>query len=290
MRRRRPHVRFALAAAAGMTFSCSLFVPFSDYDSEPRTGASIDGSRGDRLADPEGSAPTTGDAAADAVTADRALRGPEMIQTGAMAIDVTEVTQAQYEEFLNANVPIESQDQTTCFWNDSFAPARGCGTFDPVVRPNHPVLCIDWCDAVAFCKWAGKRLCGKIGGGEGPRAEMFDPAKNEWYAACTDNGRFAFPYGNAYQAGRCVDSDGSAPVTSRSSCTGGYAGLFDVSGNAAEWADTCTHTGDAARNESCLARGGSWKGGINNLRCDSSDAYTRDTRGTAIGFRCCGLR
>ena len=38
---------------------------------------------------------------------------------------------------------------------------------------NHPVACINWCDAASYCKSRGKRLCGLIGtGGQLVRIEL----------------------------------------------------------------------------------------------------------------------
>ena len=113
-------------------------------------------------------------------------------------IDTTEVTRAEYRDFLLATAGDAAGQRATCAWNDSFAPAaRGCpvSTFQPETQGDRPVVCIDWCDAVAYCAWAGKRLCGQIGGGSLPGffGGAFDPARSQWHAACTRNGARAYP-------------------------------------------------------------------------------------------------
>jgi len=94
--------------------------------------------------------------------------GPNMVRVPTVdgrsyCIDATEVTQAQYSQFLFVKKGDTSGQEARCTWNMSYGVT--CGGFDPVARGGYPVVCIDWCDAVAFCSWAGKRLCGKIGGG-----------------------------------------------------------------------------------------------------------------------------
>src|SRR5262245_12465852 len=118
--------------------------------------------------------------------------GPEMIELDGFCIDSTEVTNAQYERFYDAVENGTTPDQPApCSWNDSFAPnATGVNE-----TGDHPVRGVDWCDAYAFCAWAGKRLCGSPAGGAATYDSPANEDESEWFAACSENGMKAFPYG-----------------------------------------------------------------------------------------------
>src|SRR5262249_40663852 len=110
---------------------------------------------------------------------------------------------------------------------------------------DRPVHAVDWCDAFAYCAWAGKRLCGRIAGGSVDPTFGTDLAsESEWYNACSRGGQHAYPYGDTYDPRACNGLEYGAgtgpqlPVGSLSSCTGGFAGLFDMSGNVSEWEDS----------------------------------------------------
>ena len=205
-------------------------------------------------------------------------------------IDVTEVTQKQYAAFLASPTP--PAQPLECAFNTTFVPGQqasgfvcSAGLYDPVGRPEAPVRCVDWCDARTFCVWAGKRLCGKIGGGTLASTEFADAKKSEWMAACSSDGTRAYPYGPNYTPGACHDSTGGlidpSNVASAPSCIGGFPGLFDMSGNAAEWEDACDAT-------ACHLRGGDTRATTASaLACNTSSTAPRAEMGGASGFRCC---
>jgi len=215
------------------------------------------------------------------------------------------VPNEDYAVFLATN-PTPDQG-APCSWNDSLQPdtstncASALGAYDPVARPRVPVSCIDWCDAKQYCQWAGKHLCGKMGGGNNPPADYIDADASQWYRACSRAGSRSFPYGNQYQGTYCngVDSPYVHPasVANSPNCEGGYTGIFDMSGNVAEWEDSCN--GNAAASDNCLIRGGTLQDAqttVPSLLCNSSalndatPSYVAATRGTQdefIGFRCC---
>jgi sulfatase modifying factor 1 len=228
------------------------------------------------------------------------LPGPALVQVpktagGYFCMDRTEVTNEQYAAFVNAGAA--AQQPPACSFNTSFLPTTSgtdCPTlrYDPVGQPRYPVTCIDWCDAYAFCAWAQKRLCGDLAGGAVATANLADAAHDQWYVACSRGGTRAFPYGTSYQSGVCVDVSNPtlAPLETASAtgCEGGYPGIFDLSGNVAEWEDSCSANSGAA--DSCADRGGSLFDGqysTPSVRCDSSDQHQRQTRHQAVGFRCC---
>lgn len=180
-------------------------------------------------------------------------------------IDVDEVTNEAYASFLAANVP-QTQQPIFCLANISYTPSRdwpfGQGA------EKRPVTSVDFCDARAYCAWAGKHLCSRA----------------DWTNACSNNGERTFPYGDSYDQSACNGENGGAVanVESFSRCTGGYAGLFDMSGNAAEWTDDCPGASD-----NCGVLGGAAGDDEEDLRCTSRKTFRRTDTDQTRGFRCC---
>lgn len=247
-------------------------------------------------------APVSDDSAADATDAADAAdapveaglrcpigKGPVMISVDdRFCIDSTEVTNAHYAAFLDAGLGSLSAPGF-CSWNSTYVP----GAWDAAARPenaNLPVVTVDWCDAYMFCVWSGKRLCGAIDGGPAPQERSAEPGVSQWMYACTggDGGR-AYPYGDTFDASAC-QSGGSSVVdaASRAGCQGGFAGIFDMSGNAAEWEDSCQHYADAGGDTVvCNQRGGSWGSTPAQVACDGGFIGARAATYDYVGFRCC---
>jgi formylglycine-generating enzyme required for sulfatase activity len=214
-------------------------------------------------------------------------RGPSMVRVGGFCIDSTEVTNGQYNEFLLAGAPASGQP-SECAWNTTYLPG-GNWTFVPL-QSALPIANVDWCDAYAFCAWAGKRLCGKVGGGAAAFSQFASP-DNEHYAACSAMGTRIYPYGNTFDSAACngVDHGGSRtlPAGSLPGCEGGVAGLFDMSGNVEEWQNACNgHTGAG---DACLNGTGAFDYGTDptGTRCDFADNDVRSGQFPDVGIRCC---
>jgi formylglycine-generating enzyme required for sulfatase activity len=173
--------------------------------------------------------------------------------------------QAQYSVFLAAKGKDTSgQSDQFCAKNNhtyGFIYATdatpGCpqGVFTPDSTPDIPVGCVDWCDAAAYCQWAGKRLCGKVGGGPVDLKDGPASSGSEWYYACSQGGKTAYPYGNTYTKGTCYDGDPDAigGKVADSMCHGNsspFDSILDLSGNLAEWENSCDDI-------HCRLRGGS---------------------------------
>jgi len=213
--------------------------------------------------------------------------GPAMSPVGGAGycMDTTEVTNAQYAAFVAANPSLTLP--VVCPVNPGYAPtmlwpyATGYGDF--------PVVAVDWCDAYAYCQWAGKRLCGRIGGGSNPQSAVTDPTQSEWYRACSAGGSLGYPYGADYVQGACYGNEpASSPlfaVASFPGCVGGYPGIFDMSGSVWEWEDSCS--GETGANDYCQIRGGSLNQNASGLGCEVDTVATRVSAADDRGFRCC---
>lgn len=210
-------------------------------------------------------------------------RGPEMVNVGTYCIDKTEVTNGQYQAWLDTT-PATNQTGR-CSWNRSFDRFQNRNTWE---TDTTPVIYVDWCDAQAFCQWAGKRLCGKT----------------QWLDVCSSPRAHEYPYGATYAANACNGDNNrgkAVAVGSLSTCTGTeapYNAVFDMSGNVEEWIDACQNgsSGDGSSDQ-CAVIGGGWYDGEEWLKCDSSYPFPRRRAvdsdpdetdySNEVGFRCC---
>ncbi|MFV8754251.1 formylglycine-generating enzyme family protein [Nannocystaceae bacterium ST9] len=201
------------------------------------------------------------------------------------AIDAVEVTNGQYAAMLAIDFDT-SVLPGGCEWKQGFLPAEWSDSLDPAL----PVVGVDWCDAMVYCAWAGKELCGAVGGGPTDWANGMDAMGDAWYRACSSDGTQDYPYGDAFDAQACNGSealiDQMVVGGSIASCEGSLTGLFDMSGNVWEWTNACeSQTGDGAT--LCRRRGGSFHSEADALRCGVKSERERAERDDAVGFRCC---
>jgi formylglycine-generating enzyme len=212
---------------------------------------------------------------------------PAMVRTDeGFCIDATEVTRAAYQGWLDEGPAVAAADG--CQSDASFDPY--C---DWEVDGDLPATCVDWCDAEAFCRAAGKHLCGRIGGGSASYDTDYDDASaSEWFAACSSGGKYDYPYGDTYAPRRCEES-GFIDTTSATIChapSAPYDCIVHLSGNVREWDDSCTDATEAAL---CRLRGGGYRGAQapSDFACVADAAATRTgapvSTYVGVGFRCC---
>jgi sulfatase modifying factor 1 len=255
----------------------------------------------------DGSPETNADApdavidARDAPVGCESAHGPPMAKIdvpggGSYCIDTTEVTWAQYDEFIDAKVPKNPQP-LGCEANSEW----GSKNTD-VTKANVPRVNADWCDAHAYCAWAGKRLCGKIGGGgDIDLADVPKLTLDEWTNACMGGDpTHAYPYGVTYDESVCDVATGEVAVPANTKfpgCHGTRApfdSIFDMSGNVWEWEQSCGDDPDGGARE-CVIRGGSanmvYFVGHEPARCDytppSTSQWVANGGTDFIGIRCC---
>jgi formylglycine-generating enzyme required for sulfatase activity len=170
---------------------------------------------------------------------------------------------------------------------------------------EHPVVCVSWNDAVAFCQW----LTGK----EGKQYRL--PTEAEWEYACRAGTTTQYwcgddPEGLA-QVANVADATVKAKLNLKFTIRGndGYTftspvgsfrpnpfGLYDMHGNAwqwcADWYDERYYGASPADDPKGpdfgvyhVLRGGSWDDRPYNPRSAERNWYTPDGRGSDAGFR-----
>lgn len=155
------------------------------------------------------------------------VRARRRVVLSPYAIDRTEVTRAQYAEFLQATgYRLPSVDET---WAEDGYAWSGA-TPDPALA-QHPVVLVSWYDAREYCRWRGARL----------------PTDAEWERAALGAAGRAWPWGETWDPLRLNhgqaaapyfdDSDGFLKTSPVGSFPSGATpeGLLDTFGNAWEW-------------------------------------------------------
>jgi formylglycine-generating enzyme required for sulfatase activity len=157
-------------------------------------------------------------------------------------------------------------------------------------RGDRPVVDVSWDDAKLFVKWMSQRT------GKAYRL----PSEAEWEYAARAGTASAFWWGRERGEGRANCDDCGAPTKGQTVPAGSFRpnsfGLYDTSGNAAEWVEDCwndTYKGAPANGSAWLAgqcglrvlRGGSFASKANMVRSAARFRYDADVRYYANGFR-----
>ena len=170
--------------------------------------------------------------------------GGPTVDVASFWLDKTEVTVAAYEECEKAGACTKPGEGKQCNWGKK-------------ERANHPVNCVDWTQATAYCQWAGKRL----------------PTEAEWeYAARNGSQRRNYPWGDAPPATQlCWSKTSSGKTCEVGKFPAGSSAhdVADLSGNVQEWV--------------CSAYRFPYDKGSVNQCAGASDEGPRAARGTGYG-------
>ena len=177
-------------------------------------------------------------------------------------LDQTEVTVAAFEQCVNSAACSKPDTGSNCNWGIS-----GKG--------KHPINCVDWSQAKAYCDWAETRL----------------PSEEEWQLAAESSRGLRFPWGYEDPSSERVCFDRRhAFKADEGTCEVGTHGLGDnaqgvkdLSGNVSEWTDSCGGAGCSVR----VFRGGSWDDGhAKSARAEMRFSRDPSYRIHDLGFRC----
>jgi len=222
------------------------------------------------------------------------------VRISAFCIDVTEVTVAEYKDCVDkkgcpgghaqaewAGISKEDRATWSAFCNEPRAN-----------RNDHPMNCVSFDDAAAFCRWAGKKL----------------PTEEQWEYAARSTDNRAYPWGHEPPSPQRVNGcdEGCAKGVRRqsdtiarrlegddryesTSPTGAFPegvsafGAFDMAGNVAEWVDApyCNYGQNTCGTAARVIRGGSWTSELEaDLRSTARFKASPTARQPDVGFRC----
>lgn len=199
----------------------------------------------------------------------------------AFYIDIHEVTNAQFEEFILADGYNKRAYWTQAGWEfiqkERFyyiypgkqtyrieAPL-GFRKNSVSTAPAHPVIGVSWYEASAYAKWAGKRLL----------------TEAEWEKAARGTDARIYPWGNEFDFSKLNYFPHQTKLMPVGSFPTGASpfGVMDMAGSVAEW---CAD-GEA---EKKTVRGGGWNATRLLLRCTHREAEPPTYRHYTLGFRC----
>jgi formylglycine-generating enzyme required for sulfatase activity len=178
-------------------------------------------------------------------------------------MDVTEVTRGEYARCVAAGKCTAGRD------DKRFCNAR----YDD--RDDHPMNCVDWHQASAYCAWKGQRL----------------PSEVEWEYAARGGAEYRlYSWGNDKPNGRTCwkHVGGTCPVKSFDA---GAFGLYDLIGNVWEWTSSGfgPYPWPPAHAPTRVYRGGSWSRRFEKWMSPRlRNRFRPKEQGSHLGFRCAG--
>ncbi len=198
-------------------------------------------------------------------------------------LDPYEVTQAEYQQCVDAGActPL-GLDRCNVWTGATFA--RGVALPEPLLQPDHPVVCVDWWQARGYCEALGKRL----------------PTEAEWERAAAGSERRRFPWGDEEPTCARAHFDGCGEHTRAIGThpTGANPeGVMDLAGNVSEWvhdwydktayvrpfrSDPTGPSGGRVR----VIRGGSYYDAPALLRAAYRYGLSPNHGFSTVGFRC----
>lgn len=126
-----------------------------------------------------------------------------------------------------------------------------------------PTTSVSFSEAKSACENQGKRLC----------------SEDEWERACKGPSSSRFSYGDSYDAQACNMGKAADGAGSHERCKSGF-GVFDLSGNVAEWTSSRYTAGVGGK----AIKGGP---GDSYARCAGRRPGSEKLRENMLGFRCC---
>jgi len=227
-------------------------------------------------------------------------------------ISQTEVTNAQYAEFVEAGGYNEQRYWTEAGWawkteNNVTAPID----YDNFTDDNQPRVGVSWYEAVAYANWLTEQL--RASGVIRSDEEIRLPTESEWEYAARGTDGLTYPWGDDFDGTRlnfcdtnCTNSyrdvsvddgygDVTAPVGSYPQGAS-WVGALDMAGNVWEWSLSAyadyRYVSDDGRNNVSgdilrVLRGGSWLYIPNLARAASRGSNWPSSRDNLSGFRLC---
>ena len=192
---------------------------------------------------------------------------------GDFAIAETEVTNAQYAEFIK-----ETDHAAPADWKDNeFSEGGG----------NLPVTQISWRDAEDFCKWMGGKL----------DAEVRLPSEAEWELAARGRDGRKYPWGEKWnkEAANSLENGAKISAVKRFPQNRSPFGAFDMAGNVWEWTRDKAVEANAADKDVKEAlksgevlrviKGGSAKEPASQISALARYSIPETTKSPNVGFR-----